>query len=149
MADGNRFDMARVAAMLREQRPRPSARALDRIKRDVRAREGAGREPSPSELASLGQALREQRPRPSERTLDEIKRDVLAREGRPRPLRAPGELWRRVAAVALVVVLLGLATSTIAASVLDWASGASFGSNLLGYEEDAEGVQFFFGAIRL
>lgn len=145
--DPKRSDLARLATTLRERRPRLSERRLGEIKRAVVARRRAEDEPSPSDLSRLADVLREERPRLSERRLDEIKRDVLAREGRPRPLRRSGSLRRLVVAALVGVGLIGLGTSTIAASVLDWASGASFGSKLLGYEDDPDGVQFFFGGI--
>jgi hypothetical protein len=149
-------DLSRLAATLRELRPRLAAQRRDEIKRNVLAREGRpieraatreADEPTPGDLSRLAQVLRDERPRPSARTLDEIKRDVLAREGRPRPVREPGSLRRHVVAVALSVGVLAIGTSSVAASFLDWASGASFGSKILGYDPDAEGVQFFFGTI--
>ena len=49
-------------------------------------------------------------------------------------------------AVTLAIGLFGISTSNAAASLLNWASGGSFGSKSLGYGGNTSGVQFFFGS---
>lgn len=102
--------------------------------------------PTPSDLSRLAAILRQERPQASALKLDAIKRDVLARGRRPRRARAAASLRRRVLALTLAVGLFGISTSNAAASLLNWASGGSFGSYTLGYGGDSQGINFFFGS---
>jgi hypothetical protein len=102
--------------------------------------------PTPSDLSQLAALLRQERPQPTALKLDEIKRDVLDGARRPRRSRVATSLRRRVLAASLAVCLFGISTSNAAASLLNWASGGSFGSKTLGYGKDSKGVQFFFGS---
>jgi hypothetical protein len=101
---------------------------------------------TPSDLLHTAELLRRERPEASAVRLDEMKRDVLARPRRSRQPRLVVSLRRRLMAVTLFVLLFGLSTSSAAASLLNWVSGGSFGSNTLGYGESSGGTQFFFGS---
>jgi hypothetical protein len=102
--------------------------------------------PTPSDLSRLADVLRQERPHLSALKRDEIKRDVLGRGRRPQRGFALPSLRRRLMAMTLAVGLFGISTSNAAASLLNWASGGSFGSKSLGYGQDNQGVQFFFGS---
>ena len=102
--------------------------------------------PTPSDLSRLAAVLRSERPQPNALKLDEIKQDVLARNARRSYSRIGTSLRRRVMAATLAVCLFGISTSNAAASLLNWASGGSFGSSTLGYGANTQGIQFFFGS---
>lgn len=98
------------------------------------------------DLPRTADLLRRERPKASPLRLDEIKRDVVRRSTRTREPRVLGALRRRVMALTLFVMLFGISTSNAAASLLNWVSGGSFGSNTLGYGKQSSGMQFFFGS---
>jgi hypothetical protein len=90
--------------------------------------------------------LRRERPDASAVRLDEIKRDVLTKSTRSRQPRLVASMRRKLMAVSLFVLLFGLSSSSAAASLLNWVSGGSFGSNTLGYGDTSGGTKFFFGS---
>jgi hypothetical protein len=100
---------------------------------------------TPPDLLQTADVLRRERPEASPLRLDEIKRDVLQR-GTRRESRTFTSLRRRLTALTLAVMLLGISTSNAAAAVLNWVSGGSFGSKTLGYGNSSKGMQFFFGS---
>jgi hypothetical protein len=101
---------------------------------------------TPSDLLQTADLLRRERPEASAVRLDEIKRDVLTKSTRSRQPRLVASMRRKLMAVTLFVLLFGLSTSSAAASLLNWVSGGSFGSNTLGYGDSSGGTKFFFGS---
>jgi hypothetical protein len=102
---------------------------------------------TPSDLLQTADLLRRERPEGSAVRLDEIKRDVMTRSTRSRQPRIVTSMRRKLMALTLFVLLFGLSTSNAAASLLNWVSGGSFGSNTLGYGKGSGGTQFFFGSV--
>jgi hypothetical protein len=101
---------------------------------------------TPSDLLQTADLLRRERPEAPAVRLDEIKRDVMTRATSSRQPRIVTAMRRKLMALTLFVLLFSLSTSSAAASLLNWVSGGSFGSNTLGYGSESGGTQFFFGS---